>query len=110
MLKANANGDGSFLDIGSGFGKMVFMVAWYSNSNAYGIEVVPYRHDMSVKFLERLRDDHKDYDDIMNMTSRVHFIKGNTNDYERFQFNGKDFTYIYSANWIFHPDDVGNVL
>lgn len=33
----------SFLDIGSGFGKMVFLVGLLENRIAHGIEIVPFR-------------------------------------------------------------------
>jgi len=43
MKEGYSSMEDAFLDIGSGFGKMVFLVGLRENIIAHGIEVVPYR-------------------------------------------------------------------
>jgi len=54
MKEGYSNPKNTLLDIGSGFGKMIFLVALKDNIVSHGIEVVPYRVNYTQKLLDTL--------------------------------------------------------
>lgn len=65
----------SFLDIGSGFGKMVFLVAAMSNIVSCGQEFVPVRAQYTIDLKNDMLEKYKTNDEIIKTLSKVNFFR-----------------------------------
>lgn len=95
----------TFLDIGSGFGKVVFQIALISGWPCYGIEVIKARKAASAMFKEQLKVRFKQSSYLTQAFTRVNFIHMDAAKYDRYQFNGRDATHIYCFNAVFGIQD-----
>lgn len=65
------NEHSTFLDIGSGFGKVVFQVACETKALCCGYEVLDVKANQSLQYLEHFRSKYAKEEDITEILSRV---------------------------------------